>query len=82
MCIRDRFYTSLDKVRFKRPVRPGDTVDLVCTITRARGPFRFATGTALSLIHIYDRVVRTLRETGNISSACIPLALDRLARCV
>ena len=25
------------------------------------------------------RVVRTLRETGNISSACIPLALDRLA---
>ena len=31
------FYTSLDKVRFKRPVRPGDTVDLVCSITRARG---------------------------------------------
>ena len=26
-----------------------------------------------------DRVVRTLRETGNISSACIPLALDWLA---
>ena len=26
-----------------------------------------------------DRVVRTLCETGNISSACIPLALDRLA---
>ncbi len=26
------------------------------------------------------RVVRTLRETGNISSACIPYALDRLAR--
>ncbi len=26
------------------------------------------------------RVARTLRETGNISSACIPLALDRLAR--
>ena len=25
-----------------------------------------------------ERVVRTLRETGNISSACIPLALDRL----
>ena len=40
------FYTSLDKVRFKRPVRPGDTVDLVCSITRAHGPFRFATGTA------------------------------------
>ena len=27
-----------------------------------------------------ERVVRTLRETGNISSACIPFALDRLAR--
>lgn len=27
-----------------------------------------------------SRVVRTLRETGNISSACIPLALDRLVR--
>lgn len=27
-----------------------------------------------------SRVVRTLRDTGNISSACIPLALDRLAR--
>ena len=27
-----------------------------------------------------SRVVRTLRETGNISSACIPFALDRLAR--
>ena len=26
-----------------------------------------------------ERVVRTLRETGNISSACIPFALDRLA---
>ena len=25
-------------------------------------------------------MVRTLRETGNISSACIPFALDRLAR--
>lgn len=27
-----------------------------------------------------ERVVRTLRETGNISSACIPFAFDRLAR--
>ena len=27
-----------------------------------------------------SRVARTLRETGNISSACIPLALDRLVR--
>lgn len=27
-----------------------------------------------------DRVVRTLAQTGNISSACIPLALDKLVR--
>lgn len=27
-----------------------------------------------------DRVVRTLADTGNISSACIPLALDKLVR--
>lgn len=40
------YYTSLDKVRFKHPVRPGDVVELRCRITRARGPFRFATGTA------------------------------------
>ena len=39
-------YTSLDKVRFKHPVRPGDTVELTCRITRSRGPFRFATGEA------------------------------------
>ena len=38
------FYTSLDKVRFKHPVRPGDTLELVCRITRSRGPFRFAEG--------------------------------------
>ena len=40
------YYTGLDKVRFKHPVRPGDTIDLVCTVTRRRGPFTFATGTA------------------------------------
>lgn len=40
------YYTSLDKVRFKHPVTPGDTVELTCSITRAKGPFRFATGQA------------------------------------
>ncbi len=40
------YYTSLDKVRFKHPVRPGDTVTLTCAITKAKGPFRFARGTA------------------------------------
>lgn len=37
-------YTSLDKVRFKHPVRPGDTVELTCRITRSRGQFHFAHG--------------------------------------
>lgn len=38
------YYTSLDKVRFKHPVHPGDTLELTCRLTRARGPFRFCTG--------------------------------------
>lgn len=40
------YYTSLDKVRFKHPVVPGDTIELTCRLTRAHGPFRFATGEA------------------------------------
>ena len=40
------FYTSLDKVRFKRPVRPGDTVEMRCRLTRSRGAFRFCEGEA------------------------------------
>lgn len=39
-------YTGLDKVRFKSPVRPGDTLATHCTIKRARPPFYFAEGTA------------------------------------
>lgn len=36
---------------------------------------------AVKLLGVDDaRVVRTLRSTGNISSACIPLALDSLVR--
>ena len=37
-------YTGLDKVRFKSPVRPGDTFETECRITRARPPFYFAEG--------------------------------------
>lgn len=37
-------YTGLDKVRFKHPVRPGDTFRTECTITRHMGPFYFAEG--------------------------------------
>ena len=38
------FFTGLDKVRFKKPVLPGDLFETECTITRARPPFYFATG--------------------------------------
>lgn len=37
-------YTGLDKVRFRSPVRPGDTVETRCCIRRAKPPFYFASG--------------------------------------
>lgn len=58
------FYTSLDKVRFKHPVRPGDTVELTCQITRHRGPFYFASGKA--------RVGDALCVTAEMSFALMP----------
>ena len=39
-------YTSLDKVRFRHPVVPGDTVELRCSLTKQHGPFFFAHGEA------------------------------------
>lgn len=38
-------YTGLDHVRFRSPVKPGDTVETRCHITRAKHPFYFAEGT-------------------------------------
>jgi 3-hydroxyacyl-[acyl-carrier-protein] dehydratase len=35
------FFAGIDKVRFKRQVRPGDTLRLECRITRTRGPIGF-----------------------------------------
>ena len=37
-------FTGLDKVRFKSPVRPGDTLTTVCEIERNKGPFYWAKG--------------------------------------
>lgn len=37
-------YTGMDKVRFRAPVRPGDTMETRCSITRAKPPFYFAKG--------------------------------------
>jgi len=35
------FFGGIDKVRFKRQVRPGETLRLECTITKRRGPIGF-----------------------------------------
>ena len=39
-------YTGLNNVRFRNPVRPGDTMETRVEITRAKDPFYFAKGTA------------------------------------
>lgn len=36
------YFTSLDKVRFKNSVRPGDVLETECEILRRKGPFVFA----------------------------------------
>lgn len=38
------YFTSLDKVKFRRKVLPGDTLTIECRITKQKGPFRFASG--------------------------------------
>lgn len=38
-------YTGLDKVRFKSPVKPGDTFETRCRLKRSMPPFYFAEGT-------------------------------------
>ena len=38
------FFTGLDKVKFKSPVRPGDLFETKCEITKIREPFYFAKG--------------------------------------
>lgn len=37
-------YTGLNNVKFKSPVRPGDTFETRCRIKRAKHPFYFAEG--------------------------------------
>ncbi len=38
-------YTGLNNVKFRSPVKPGDTVEARCHIKRAKHPFYFAEGT-------------------------------------
>ena len=37
-------YTGLNNVKFRSPVRPGDTIETRCRIKRAKHPFYFAEG--------------------------------------
>jgi len=39
-------FAGIDKVRFKRQVRPGDTLRLECEITKLRGPIGFGSAKA------------------------------------
>lgn len=38
------YFTGLDKVKFKKPVVPGDLFETKCEITKIREPFYFAKG--------------------------------------
>ena len=40
-------YTGLNNVKFRSPVKPGDTVETRCRIKRAKHPFYFAEGIQL-----------------------------------
>lgn len=38
------YFTGMKDVRWRSPVRPGDTLETVCSIIRAKKPFYFAKG--------------------------------------
>ncbi len=38
------YFTGLNNVKFKHPVKPGDTLQIQCSIERVREPFYFAKG--------------------------------------
>jgi len=38
-------FTGLDKVKFRSPVKPGDTFETECTIIKSKAPFYWAKGT-------------------------------------
>lgn len=38
------YFTSMNNVRFKNPVKPGDVFESECVITKSKGPFYFAQG--------------------------------------
>lgn len=38
------FFAGITSAKFKAPVKPGDTVETECSITRSKPPFYFTTG--------------------------------------
>jgi len=38
------YFTGITSAKFKAPVRPGDTVETQCVITKTKTPFFFASG--------------------------------------
>jgi len=40
------YFTGINSARFKTPVKPGDTIETECVITKSKPPFYFAAGQA------------------------------------
>lgn len=38
-------FTGLNEVKFRKPVKPGDTLESVCEVEKSKPPFYFAKGT-------------------------------------
>ncbi|NLK39450.1 MAG: beta-hydroxyacyl-ACP dehydratase [Clostridiales bacterium] len=39
-------FTGINNVKFRKPVKPGDTLEFICAIVREKAPFYFAEGKA------------------------------------
>lgn len=57
-------FTTLDKVKFKNPVKPGDTVTTECSLVTSRSVFYFCKGA----VKVGDKVC----VTGEFSFALVP----------
>ncbi|HEY3380610.1 MAG TPA: 3-hydroxyacyl-ACP dehydratase FabZ [Vicinamibacterales bacterium] len=55
------FFMSMDRVRYKRPVKPGDVVEIVATVRRLRS--------RMGVLHGVARVNGTVAMTGTMTFA-------------